>query len=576
VEDGVGNRQQLIRIGMAFVMLACAVFAVARAGLAYFTGLLTPWWVNACAGLAMGVLYLWFQRAPERRSSVAVHGTAAISTLALLIPSAYGMPSSKWWLSLVGFAVLLMVRRGEARVWAPLTLVLVPATALLEPYIQIPGAAGEQGLERALAGACYVGILLGVTASFRSVANRRAAELAATATALERAARVRSRFLARMSHELRTPLHAVLSMTELALHYSPGREVREPIETAHQSAANLLGLLNDILDVTRAEADATVLNPAPFALHATLTELLRSAAAEARNRQLELEARAEPGIVEQRIGDRTRVSQIVLNLVGNALKFTAQGRVLVSLQAVPHAPERLRFLVQDTGRGIAPDKLAAVFEPFEQASASDSELQRGAGLGLAIVRELARLMNGSVNVSSELGAGSTFAVEIELPAGDSNGAAGPVDLLSPRVSATVPKALAIAPLRILVCEDDPAGLRALCALLRLRGHHVTATRAAGEAIEQLELSRHDLLITDIEMPGIDGLQLVRGIRERERERRAPRLPIIVATAHAGEDDAQILYQAGADAHLTKPFSLDGLEVTVALAMRAQQPAAAVS
>ncbi|MEY4551410.1 MAG: hypothetical protein RL685_7605, partial [Pseudomonadota bacterium] len=436
--------------------------------------------------------------------------------------------------------------------------------------------AGEQGLERALAGACYVGILLGVTASFRSVANRRAAELVATATALERAARVRSRFLARMSHELRTPLHAVLSMTELALHHSPSREVREPIETAHQSAANLLGLLNDILDVTRAEADATVLNPAPFALHATLTELLRGAAAEARNRQLEFEARAEPGIVEQRIGDRTRVSQVVLNLVGNALKFTAQGRVLVLLQAIPHAPERLRFLVQDTGRGIAPEKLAAVFEPFEQASATDSELQRGAGLGLAIVRELVRLMNGSVNVSSELGGGSTFVVDLELPAGDSNGATGPVDLLSPRVSATVPKALAIAPLRILVCEDDPPGLRAICALLRLRGHDVTATRAAGEAVEQLALARYDLLITDIEMPGVDGLQLVRGIRARERERQAPRLPIVVATAHAGEDDAQILYQAGADAHLTKPFSLDGLEVAVAVATRAQQPAAAAS
>jgi signal transduction histidine kinase/CheY-like chemotaxis protein len=571
-EDIVGSREQLIRIGMAAVAIACAIFAAARAWSAHTTGAPTPWWANLGAGAAVALLYVWFRRAPERRSSAAVHGTAAIASVALLIPSAYGMASSKWWLSLVGFAVLLMGRRSEAVLWAPLTLVLVPATALLEPLIQIEGAAGEPALERALAGLCYVGILLGITAAFRVVARRRAAELAETAASLERAARVRNRFLARMSHELRTPLHAVLSMTELALRRSPGRELREPIETAQQSASHLLGLLNDILDVTRAEADATVLNRAPFALHATLSELLRGPAAEARGRRIQFDAQADPGIIEARVGDRTRVVQVVLNLVANALKFTERGSVRVRLEAVPERPERVRVSVQDTGRGIAPDKLAAVFEPFEQAFASDSELQRGAGLGLAIVRELARLMGGNVSVTSELGSGSTFVVELDLPPEDPGGTPGPVQLLATRVSGPVPKGPTLQPLRILVCEDDPAGLRAVCALLRLRGHAVTPSRDALDALERLERADYDLLITDVEMPGIDGIELVRRIRERERDPSAPRLPILVTTAHAGEDDARALYAAGADAHIVKPFTLDGLEVAVAAALGALRAA----
>lgn len=573
-DDNVGSRQQLVRIGMGAVALACGIFAVARAWLQHSKGAPTPWWANLVAGVAVGLLFLWYRAAPARRSSAAVHGTAAIASVALLVPAAYGMASSKWWLSLVGFSVLLMGRRREAMIWAPLTLLLVPATALLEPYVQVAGAGGEPALERALAGACYVGILLGITAAFRRVACRRAAELAETAASLERAARVRSRFLARISHELRTPLHAVLSMTELALRHEPSRELREPIETAQQSASNLLGLLNDILDVTRAEAGATELNRAPFALHATLSDLLRGPAAEARRRQIEFDAQAEPGIIEARVGDRTRVAQVVLNLVGNALKFTERGSVRVRLEAVPSAPERLRVSVQDTGRGIAPDKLAAVFEPFEQASAADASLQRGAGLGLAIVRELVRLMEGSVSVTSELGQGTTFMVEIELPADPADSHAGPVQLLGARVARNTPKAPWLPPLRILVCEDDPAGLRAVCALLRLRGHEVTPAREAREAIRLLAQSDYDLLITDIEMPVMDGIELVRRVRERERERGdASRcLPILVTTAHAGEDDARQLYAAGADAHVVKPFTLDVLEAGVAGATKAWRAA----
>ncbi|HTV24854.1 MAG TPA: ATP-binding protein [Polyangiaceae bacterium] len=558
----MGSRQQLLAIGMAAVGVACLVFAAARAWLTYRTGRLTPWWGNASGAVALGALFLWYRNARVARSGVAVHGTAAIATIALLIPAAYGMGSSKWWLSLVGFSVLLMGRRSEIVVWVPLTLLLVPLTAGVEPYIQIAGAAGEDVVERALAGACYLILLFAITAAFRQVAQRRAIELVDTARALERAAQVRNRFLARMSHELRTPLHGVLSMTELALHHAAEPRAREPIETARQSARVLLGLLNDILDATRAEADAMTLNVGPFALHAALGELLRGPAAEARSRQLDFSARAEPGIAEQRSGDRTRVLQIVLNLVGNALKFTTRGSIDVSLCAVPADPERVRIQVSDTGRGIATDKLGSVFEPFAQANAADSERMRGAGLGLAIVRELVRLMDGSVQVDSAPGAGSTFTVELRLPRTDPAAPAGPENLLAAAAGDPEPARGEFRSRRILVCEDDPAGRRALCALLRLGGHQVAAAHDGIAALDLMAKASFDVLITDVEMPGIDGLELVRRIRGQEETFHTARLPIIAATAHAGEENTQRLYDAGVDAHITKPFTLRGLEAVL--------------
>jgi signal transduction histidine kinase/CheY-like chemotaxis protein len=573
-DDAVGNRRQLLGIGMAAVGGACALFGGLRAWLTHSTGRPSPWWADVGGAVALAGLFWWYRAAPARRSSATVHGTAAIATVALLIPAAYGMSSSKWWLSLVGFSVLLMGRRAEAAVWATITLILVPLTALVEPYIQVQGAAAEPAIERALAGGCYVLILLLITAAFRRVARRRALQLAETARSLERAAQVRSRFLARMSHELRTPLHGILSMTELALHHTADPNGREPIETASQSARVLLGLLNDILDVTRAEADAMTLNVAPFSLHAALGELLRGPAVEAYSRQLRFEAQADPGVVEQRTGDRTRVMQIVINLVGNALKFTSRGGVSVALRALPENADRVQISVSDTGRGIAPDKLNAVFEAFEQVSAADAERRGGAGLGLAIVRELARLMDGSVTVQSVVGEGATFVVELRLPRTRLDGAAGPSSLLaSPRSAPEQPRPLS-SPRRILVCDDDPAGRRAICALLRLGGHHVVDARDGLAALELLASTSFDVLITDVEMPGIDGVDLVRRIRSIEQTSGGLRLSIIAVTAHAGEENAERLYDAGVDAHITKPFSVRRLEDVIArqpLRERAQRP-----
>ncbi len=572
-EDVVGDRFRLIGIGMTAVGIACAIFAVFRLVVQIQTGHATPWWGNAAGAVALALLYLFYRQDRRRRSSYAVHGTAAIATIALLVPCAYGMESSKWWLALVGFSAILMGRRREGLVWSIVTLVLVPTAAVLERRIAVENAAGEPPLERALAGFFFIAILLGVTWGFIRVARQRARELAETAASLERANVVKGRFLAHMSHEVRTPLHGVIAMTDLALHGEASIEVRQQIESAQQSARLLLLLLNNILDVTRAESDAIDLDLRPFALHEALTEVLRPLAAQARAKGLELTARAEPGIVARRTGDRVRLAQIVMNLVGNALKFTRKGRIEVRLRRLERADGRLALDVTDTGPGIPKDKLEAIFEPFEQVRPTDATLEGGAGLGLAIVRDLARRMGGGTRVESELGKGSTFTVEVKLPVAQGSADEGPVDLLPasgpPEHRAEPPSGRA---LHVLLCEDNPVNQKVLQAMLAHLGHRATVANDGMGAWELLGKQSFDMLLTDVEMPGMDGLELARRVRQREKDSDAARLPILGATAHVGAEEEHRLLVAGMDAHLGKPFTLADLIAAIGRARRAAQEA----
>lgn len=576
----MGDRTRLLGIGMAAVFVACVVFALLRLGVSWQTGRATPWWGNALGATAIALLYAWFRADPASRSSAGVHGTALIATVALVIPAAYGMTSSKWWLTLVGFSVVLMGRRREAQVWGVMTAVLLPLTAILEPYVQVPGAIGEPVAERAMAGLVFVALLMGVTAGFRRVADRRARELSETAASLARANAVKSRFLAHMSHEVRTPLHGVIAMTDMAMEGEAAPVVRQQIQTAQQSARVLLGLLNNVLDVARAESDALHLEQRPFLLHAALTEVLRPLAAQARARGLEFEARADAAIAEARVGDRVRFVQIAQNLAGNALKFTIAGRIQVRLRAVDGDAERVELVVSDTGPGIARDKLQTIFEPFEQARVADARVQSGAGLGLAIVRELAEKMGGHARVESEVGRGSTFVAAVRLPLDAARGGdAGPEELL-PAASMSVvaaPVTNGAVKLSVLVCEDNAVNQMVLRAMLERLGHAVRLVDDGVRAWEVLGTDRFDVMLTDVEMPGLDGVELTRRVRSREaREATGTieatgaqdgrRLPIVGVTAHVGEEEQHRLLDAGMDAHLPKPFRLAELESVLAQVM----------
>jgi signal transduction histidine kinase len=553
---------------MTTVFLACAVFAVLRLVVQLATSRATPWWGDAGGAVGMAVLYLWYRGDRLGRSSAAVHGTAAIATIALLVPSAYGMTSSKWWLALVGFSVLLLGRRVEAIVWTVATVILLPLTALLEPRIVVANAAGEPATERAMSGLFFMAILLSVTWAFRQVAQRHARELTETAASLTRANLVKSRFLAHMSHEVRTPLHGVIAMTDMALDGDLPPEERQQIETAQQSARLLLSLLNNILDVARSESDAIELDRRPFPLHDTLSEILRPLAVQARAKGLTFEARSDPTVALFRLGDRARLSQIVLNLVGNALKFTKVGRIDIHLRTSPSAPEVVLLDVVDTGPGVPKARREAIFEPFAQASAADAAVQGGVGLGLAIVRDLTRRMGGDVTLESEVGKGCRFVVELRLPVVEGAVATGPEDLLqssgvaSPRASPTPAAAL-----HVLVCEDNPVNQKVLVAMLARLGHKSTVANDGLAAWEILQDQKFDLLLTDIEMPRLNGLELAYRVRAREAEGHGTRLPILGATAHVGEEEQHRLLGAGMDAHLGKPFTLADLTAALSRVRR---------
>jgi signal transduction histidine kinase/CheY-like chemotaxis protein len=548
--DIAGDRHRLLAIGMAAVFIACAIFAPARLAIQLSSGKLTPWWINAAGAAAIALLYLWYRRDPPARTSAAAHGTALVATLALLLPVAYGMSSTIWWLSLVGFAMVLLGRPREAWAWGVLIVLVVSAATLLEPRVQIPGAAGELPVERSLARVIFTALLIGMAAAFRRTANHRA-------IALARASEARSRFLAHVSHEIRTPLHGVLSMLDLALRAELPAEARQQVATANESATILLGLLDNVLDLTRAESDALVLDEQPFPLHAALAEVLRPLAAEARSRGLDFTATAAPGLAAVRHGDRFRVCQIALNLVGNALKFTSRGSISVRLEAEPGDQDSIRLEVTDTGPGIDEAAQAELFAPFTQGEGARAH--GGAGLGLAIVRELATRMHGRVWVESSRGRGSRFAVRLRLPSVDP--APGPGDLLAhPATLApppdVEPQAQAI---RILVCEDNPVNQIVVTAMLRRLGHSATLVASGEEALIALDAHRFDLLLTDIQLPAIDGMELARRVRERERTLGGDRLFIVATTAHVGADERQRLLSAGIDIHLPKPFDLAALE-----------------
>ncbi|MEM9187812.1 MAG: ATP-binding protein [Myxococcota bacterium] len=558
--DLVADRTRLIVIGAQTVIAAGVIFTGTRLASQLVTGQATPWWVNAASVAILSLLLPWFRAAPDRRSTVMVHATALVATVALIVPVAYGMTSSKWWLVLVGFGVMLGARRSEVLVWAPVTAILIPLCSVLEPSENTEGV-----IERALSGLAFALILMTLALLFRRVAIARAEKLRETALSLERSSRVRNRFLAHMSHEIRTPLHSVIALTDLSLNEEPNSPTSGYVRSAHEAAQTLLTLLNNLLDVTRVEADAIELVREPFDLHAGLRSVLSPLAARASAKGLGLTATAEPGIVTRRLGDGTRVQQLVLNVVANAIKFSERGTVKVHLRSTDQ-PEVFALEVRDEGVGIPEDRREDIFDPFVTI-APETEFGGGAGLGLSIVRSVARMMDGDAVVKSEVGVGSTFTITMRLPAAPDATTEGPTALLDPvgerSEEPDVEERQALQPRRVLICEDDPVNRRTLERMLQRLGHDTVSVEVGERAWELLSTANFDLLLTDVEMPGMSGTELTKKIRHREAERGGQRLTVIAATAHVGEEEQHVLLDAGVDAHLGKPFTIKHLREALA-------------
>ncbi len=385
----------------------------------------------------------------------------------------------------------------------------------------------------------------------------RTRELARAKEIAEAASHAKSEFLANMSHEIRTPMNSVLGMAYLALKTELTAKQRDYLEKIHYSGEHLLGIINDILDFSKIEAGKLDMEMVDFKLDSVFRNLTSLIADKAHGKGLQLTFTIDPGIAPCLRGDPLRLSQVLLNYVNNAIKFTQRGQVIVRVQQ-EHATANsflLRFEVQDSGIGMSPDEIEKLFQPFQQADNSTTRKFGGTGLGLAISKRLANMMGGEVGVTSQPGLGSTFwfTARFELcstPPSCTTDIVGMGQHLEHTASALNGS-------RILLADDNLFNQQVACELLQEAGAHTTIASNGAEVLDLLRKGKYDCVLMDVQMPVMDGLEATRQIRA---DATLATLPVIAMTANARAEDKQHCFAAGMNDFISKPL-LPGLLYT---------------
>lgn len=371
----------------------------------------------------------------------------------------------------------------------------------------------------------------------------------------EHANNAKSEFLANMSHEIRTPMNAIVGLTYILAQgkTAPERQ-KEFLHTLQLSASSLMELINNLLDISKIENESVELESIPFDLKQLLHEIASIINVKAVEKGINLQFEFDPQLEGNFIGDPTRLKQVIMNLVGNSVKFTEHGVVTIKarMDSTSTHDEVVNIDIIDTGIGISEGKIDGLFNKFSQADSSITRKYGGTGLGLAITKKLIELMNGEINVVSKSGKGSTFTVRIPYRRATFNN--------SPLATAGQFKAMPKTNIqRILLAEDSPANILVATSILEILGYEYDTANNGEEALAKFKGNHFDLLLMDVQMPKLDGYSATRLIRQFEASNSNARTPIIGITAHALSEDRDKCIQAGMDDYLSKPFRQEQLE-----------------